>query len=404
MNYIGICAIARDEDRDIEEWVQYHAMLGVEKFIIYDNESSTPIRETLHKYTTSGFVTVVDAPGPFPQYESYQHCLNKYGKEFRWIAFIDIDEFIVLKNNKYIHSLLIEYEEFGGLVMNWVMFNSNGHITRPKGLALEHFVSRFEYSDRSSQTIKSIVQPRYVRHANMTAHHFTYIDGKYAVNEMKVAAYGNQSPFSVNRVQLNHYRYKSQEDFQKKIPSWCVSHMQISEDSIWNGFYDQANKPTVFDNIMSKPSKFIKKFCKNYQIFVGIATENTQKFELHGYIDKCSKEIEKKNYEEAFRLIARCGLYYDDCPDCHLQKAYIYLASGEVELAFKSIDYVLRTHFVLEAYVALYYILVARGDSSAAEGVVNYLDLMTLKHKEQNVEYDESIEAFVVSHKKGPRF
>lgn len=61
-------------------------------------------------------------------------------------------------------------------------------------------------------------------------------------------------------------------------------------------------------------------------------------------------------------------------------------------------------HFVLEAYVALYCVLVARGDLVAADGVVNYLDLMTLKHKEQNVEYDESVEEFVVSHKKGPRF
>ncbi|KHK00204.1 glycosyltransferase family 92 protein [Desulfovibrio sp. TomC] len=404
MNYIGVCAIARDEDRDLEEWIQYHAMIGVERFIIYDNESSNPIRDTLHRYTGNGFVTVIDAPGPFPQYESYQHCLDNFGHCFRWMAFIDVDEFIVLKQNKYIHSLLLEYEEFGGLVMNWVMFGSNGFIKRPQGLALEHFVARFDYGDRSSQTIKSIVQPRYVEHANLTAHHFTYIDGKYAVNEMKIPAYGNQSPFSGSKIQLNHYRHKSQEDFQKKIPTWCLSHLPASEESIWSGFYEQAYKSTVVDDGMKKHSLFIKKLSRKYQVFIDMATRGACKLEFHEFIEECSKETEKEDHEEALRLMARCGLYYNDYPDYHLQKSYIYLATGKIEQAFQCVDHVLRNNFVLEAYIALYYILVARGDTIAADGIVNYLDLMTLKHKEQNVEYDVSIDAFVESHKKGTRF
>ena len=404
MNYIGICAIAKDEERDIEEWIQYHAMIGVEKFIIYDNGSLIPIRDTLSQYISSGFVTVVDIPGPFPQYESYQHCLNTFGNDFRWIAFIDIDEYIVLKNNKYIHSLLLEYEEFGGLVVNWVMFSSNGHIKRPKGLAIENFTSRFEYSDRSSQTIKSIVQPRYVKHANLTAHHFTYIDGMFSVNEMKIKSHGNQSPFSTNKIQLNHYRHKSQEDFQKKIPTWCVSHAEMPEELIWKGFYEQANKSTVLENNLEKYIALINKFHKRPIMFISMATENTCKIEFHEYVEKCTKELESENCEEALRLLARCGLYYYDFPDYHLQKAYAYMASKQVEQAFNCICHILKNNFVLEAYVVLYYIFIARGDIISAEGIVNYIDLMSLKHKEQNVPYDSSVEEFILSHKKGDRF
>jgi hypothetical protein len=38
--YLAMCAIAKNEGRYLQEWIEYHKLLGVEMFYIYDNEST----------------------------------------------------------------------------------------------------------------------------------------------------------------------------------------------------------------------------------------------------------------------------------------------------------------------------------------------------------------------------
>jgi hypothetical protein len=43
------------------------------------------------------------------------------------MAFIDVDEFLVLRDGtSSVPALLRDYEQYGGLVVNWVMFGSSG--------------------------------------------------------------------------------------------------------------------------------------------------------------------------------------------------------------------------------------------------------------------------------------
>ena len=42
-----ICAILKDETPYLEEWIKHHLAIGVEHFVLYDNNSAIPIRETL---------------------------------------------------------------------------------------------------------------------------------------------------------------------------------------------------------------------------------------------------------------------------------------------------------------------------------------------------------------------
>lgn len=42
MYYASICAIVKDEDKDIREWLNYHFAIGFEHVLIYDNNSRNP--------------------------------------------------------------------------------------------------------------------------------------------------------------------------------------------------------------------------------------------------------------------------------------------------------------------------------------------------------------------------
>ena len=47
MDYLSLCLICKDENDYLAEWLDYHILMGVERFYIYDNESQVSLRETL---------------------------------------------------------------------------------------------------------------------------------------------------------------------------------------------------------------------------------------------------------------------------------------------------------------------------------------------------------------------
>src|SRR5687768_9200624 len=94
MNYLTAVCIAKDEP-DLEEWVHYHHLVGVEKFIIFDHKSATPIEQQLAPLVASKLVTVIRATGQYPQVPLYEWALQNHQPKSNWLAFIDADEFLV---------------------------------------------------------------------------------------------------------------------------------------------------------------------------------------------------------------------------------------------------------------------------------------------------------------------
>ena len=53
MDYLALCLYVKDEDEAyLHEWVDYHSLLGVERFFIYDNLSQVSVRETYSNQMT----------------------------------------------------------------------------------------------------------------------------------------------------------------------------------------------------------------------------------------------------------------------------------------------------------------------------------------------------------------
>ena len=48
--YVIICAILKDETPYLIEWVEHHLKIGVEHFVLYDNNSIIPARHTPAKF------------------------------------------------------------------------------------------------------------------------------------------------------------------------------------------------------------------------------------------------------------------------------------------------------------------------------------------------------------------
>lgn len=215
--YLTICCIAKDEDDYLSEWINFHLKAGVDYFYIYDNGSKVPIKTIISEAGLSAYVKVIEMPGKSKQVKAYKNCLRRFGKTSKWIAFIDLDEFILAKSTKGNLPLFLKaYEPYGALAVNWQMFGSAYHLKRTNRPQLESFTLKAEENYYKNTHVKSIVQPKYVKDKG-NAHFFKFIDGYFAVNENFNIVEGSFSNVSVNKIQINHYYCRSLEEYKEKV-------------------------------------------------------------------------------------------------------------------------------------------------------------------------------------------
>lgn len=220
--YLSITAIAKNEAPYLKEWIEYHRLLGVERFYFYDNESNDNTKEILDPYIKKGIVVYHYVKGKAMQIPVYKDAIARYKNNTRWMAIIDLDEFIVPVNSNNLKEFLKDYEKFPALGINWVMFDSNGLINKPDGLVTENYTRiNKDYKNEQSANIhiKSIVDPKKVIHV-ITPHSFIYKNLQFAVNEnyKKITKY----PFALikhssEKIRINHYYSKSLEEYKARV-------------------------------------------------------------------------------------------------------------------------------------------------------------------------------------------
>jgi len=210
-------AIFKDEARFLDEWLAFHHAVGVEHFYLYDNGSSDSSRETLFPWISRGLVTLIDWPGVAEQVRAYNDCVRRFRNQARWIAFIDIDEFLFSAKHRDLRTALSSYKDFPALFVDWHMFGSSGHLKRPPGPIVEAYTRRLNHSS-AHKNGKTIVNPRLVR--RMEVHWAkTWVGGTLDEN-------GRPPPHGPDRAagiasheifRINHYWSKSIEDLHEKV-------------------------------------------------------------------------------------------------------------------------------------------------------------------------------------------
>jgi glycosyl transferase family 92 len=216
--YLAACSLYLNEAQYLREWLEFHRLVGVERFFLYDNGSTDNHLDVLAPYVENGIVTIHEwQPSPPDQREVYEDCLRRHREDARWIAFLDIDEFLFSPGAGLteggVAKLLRDYERWPGVGVNWAMFSHSCHRTRPEGLVID----RYRLHDSADTGLmKSIVDPlRAVRCES--AHSFTYDHGlPVDENHWPIAAAQTRST-SFERLRVNHYASRSEEELHEKV-------------------------------------------------------------------------------------------------------------------------------------------------------------------------------------------
>lgn len=224
---VCICGIFKNEGNYLKEWVEYHKIVGVEHFFLYNNNSSDDFITVLQPYIDDGVVTLIEWVKEHDQMGAYRHCISNYRTDSDWIGFIDIDEFVVPIEENTIIEILRYFENRPAVLVYWKFFGFGGLMDRPKDtLVTESFVV---CGEKLSNIGKVFYNTKYDfafdDKRNSILHHIMWCKYKNRISLPtvnifdKVCFFFEGIAFSRNRclMQINHYFSKSRDEYFEKI-------------------------------------------------------------------------------------------------------------------------------------------------------------------------------------------
>ena len=216
----AVVAVLKNETTYIEEWLCHHLAVGVQHFFLYDNGSEDDIYGVLRGYINHGIVTIVNFPMRGLQRDAYNHALRFYGGATEWMAYFDIDEFLVPEGDETMPQIMARFPKAEQVLVSRKEFCFSGHRERPDGLVTESYTLASENVPRvgRAETLaKSILRPKSVW--RMGVHAGDTLKGRTVNTAGEITAEGRpgiERPSFAN-VQMNHYYTKSLAEFEVKL-------------------------------------------------------------------------------------------------------------------------------------------------------------------------------------------
>jgi hypothetical protein len=270
-HYLTIAAIVKNEAQYIAEWIEYHLLVGVEKFYIYDNDSTDNLKEILKPYIEDGIVEYIYFPSAGIAKNTYvnkseeekqriwwckkvqlkmcEDAVLRYKNESYWMAFIDIDEFIVPLSTDTIPDFLKNFEDVYSVEINWLNYGSSGKIKQGNEPVIERFKDHSNYEYIHNRGTKTIINPRAI--VKLYVHNARVIDFNKRVDVHKNRIEKNflkRQPIH-DTMRINHYRTKSMEEcFARPNRGFYPNMPKIEYDKLVTQFDKEQKELNMIKN------------------------------------------------------------------------------------------------------------------------------------------------------------
>jgi hypothetical protein len=213
---VCICTIGKLENLYIREFVEYYNKLGVDKIYIYDNNeiNGEHFETVLFDYIIKNYVDIINFRGYLkPQIKMMNSCYKKNYLKYDWIIFIDIDEFLYLKNYSNIKKYLKEdkFNKCKIIYLNFIFYSDNNILYYKN----ESVISRFKERSFNNKKYwgKSIIRGN-IEGLNITFPH--RLTNKF----QPCNGFGKISKsFKIDSeyYYIKHYSFKSTEEYCYKL-------------------------------------------------------------------------------------------------------------------------------------------------------------------------------------------
>lgn len=208
---VNLVAVAKNEARYIQEWLNYHQKLGFNEIIVYDNSGNGDLK-------SHDNITVYDAPGERIQLQAYQDSLSKmtYGQ---WNLYLDIDEFLNI-GNLSVQEFLKPYQGADVVKLNWVVYGDNEQLEYEDKPVRERFLKPAPLSCVYNDTVK-VPENCHTKYfychkykQTMLDIHTAHVEGGIVINTKGQRVQDSQfQELCLDRGFIQHYITKSTREF-----------------------------------------------------------------------------------------------------------------------------------------------------------------------------------------------
>ncbi len=226
---VALAAIFQNEAQFLKEWIEYHRMIGVSHFYLYNNLSNDGYLGILKPYLEQGIVELFDVPFDsslmrdgavthnFVQVCCYNHALEIAKSANKWLVVIDTDEFVCPMQSRNLVSFLRNYRGVGGVVAYWQIFGTSGiWDIGPGELLIDKLTHKYPQNYDENWQFKSIVRTKYAE-GFYDPHCCKYIEGKFSISpNYQMFRHGKPYPeIPVDTLRINHYTFRTESFYQK---------------------------------------------------------------------------------------------------------------------------------------------------------------------------------------------
>ena len=233
---ISICAIFKNEKKYLKEWIEYHLLIGIDHFYLYNNNSSDFPLNTLASYIKKGIVTVISWPDELhssekdnpmwalsTQISAYENAIQVRARgETEWLILMDINEFLVANENCSLKDMLKKHSGSSGIALHQDCFDASNCSMAQQKLVIE--ANELISSEKLVCTgvEKIIFKP-------LLCEYFTWPPYKYIFKN-------NQLPIKLSKQQLriNRYlhRFKTELYFGENKQKLCIDNRSLTETDL----------------------------------------------------------------------------------------------------------------------------------------------------------------------------
>jgi hypothetical protein len=224
---VCLCSPGKNENRYIKEFVEHYKNYGVDKIFLYDNNDLDGefFQQEINNYIKSNFVEIINFRGKIrPLFDMMNDCYKKNFKNYDWLIFFEMDEYIHLNNFKNIKKFLNndKFNNCQKIQLNWVIHTDNNLLYYENRPLKERFP---EIEDKAKKNnintnifIKCILKGHIpnikIRSVHSLNHNLQSCDGfgNYVKDKGPFASHPD-----FRNYYIDHYTFKSTEEFVNKL-------------------------------------------------------------------------------------------------------------------------------------------------------------------------------------------
>ena len=260
---LAIVTAIRNEARYISEWLEYHYRIGVDKFFIYDVESTdrSELEQILQPWIEAGVVEYHDETKLGEHLVTVNQVAFEHRCDCRYLCMLSVHEFIFYKGEgtllEYLHSLFSENDIYSALAINRVYFGSSGEKFYKPGSVVERFTYRTPKDFPFNEKVTSIMNPRRIRSVEHDSFGLYYAPSCAVDSAYHLVKWESSPERETSLIQVNSYYTKSRQEFDEMDAIEQPNYFRYRDDNLFDAMskdnFIETDFRDFFRKVMQKP-------------------------------------------------------------------------------------------------------------------------------------------------------